>query len=719
MLRTRGWEKSCVLFNIYWWIPNLKRRDTKYSIRQWKLSTKQSLTRSLIIFFSNLNCAAKVNLGFSFILKNIEDRGFRYFYAHENNTLLGGSKLVCTHSDLAKLKDFLNKTDVIESLNREKINTKWMFYKLTDLTVFAAILKEVPMGYRNATLTEPVLKNHTINCVMFQENTRQPYKDNLCLVRALALHLLGTQRLEGKISKLFNLSINKMDGLSPSQFQGVHMNDITTVEDLLTLNIVLHDIDIVDGIIIVDLARQSVQKYENTVRLLRYNNQIYYMNNNNAVFQSFRCPNCDNFLNKTFNLERHLTTYSERMKNVYSRNVYQNRETLFDKLDSFGIKYTSEQKRFNNLAIVDFESICVQDETFRDTNTTIWIGNYVPISSASSSNLVEEPLFLCNSDPHHLVASFIGTLENSASQSKAKKKNLFLDVETTIRMKLGSILEKLTQCHNRRENAWFDMSQDDCDNKIFASTQFLQSQKNQLIDLQETLEGYCNVLPVFGFNNAKYDLNLIKSYLLLILVNERDIEPTFIKKTDQFISSTFGDNKQLDIMNVLGGATSLDSFLKAYKTSETKRFCPFEWFDHPDKLQNTELPPYGALYSKLQSCNPVEAEYTHYANLLKSGLTTGKGVVKLNLLKPPPTGNEIYQYLQQIRKQEQMSSVEDFCGGRKMKMFYHFRGNAKNDCFSPWQRYRHVKALLDFTKPGQYLFTQHYWCKILSIHGRR
>ena len=39
-------------------------------------------------FFNNLKCAAKVNLTFGFILKNTEDGGFRYFYAHQNNTLL-------------------------------------------------------------------------------------------------------------------------------------------------------------------------------------------------------------------------------------------------------------------------------------------------------------------------------------------------------------------------------------------------------------------------------------------------------------------------------------------------------------------------------------------------------------------------------------------------------------------------------------------------------
>ena len=240
------------------------------------------------------------------------------------------------------------------------------------------------------------------------------------------------------------------------------MTDIPTVEDLLTLNILLYDIDIVDGNIIGEHARRSMQKDNNTVRLLRYNNHIYYVSNINAVFQVFGCPNCDTFFSRAFNLEWHLTTFSERVKNVYPRNVYQIRETLFDKLDSFGIKYTSEQKLFKNLAIFDFESICVQEEAFRDANTTTWIGKHVPISVSISSNLVEEPIFLCNSDPKR--------------NSEAKMKNLFLDIETTIKIKLGSILEKLTQRHNRREQADLD----DCDNEICASTQFLQIQKKSI-----------------------------------------------------------------------------------------------------------------------------------------------------------------------------------------------------------------------------------------------
>ena len=114
------------------------------------------------------------------------------------------------------------------------------------------------MGCKNAVLPKPLLKNHTINNLTFEENTRQPYNDNLCLFRALALHMHGNQQLEEKISNLFNLYINKMDGLSAGQFQGVQMNDIPFVEDLLTLNKVLYGNDIVDGNNIGELVGRSV-----------------------------------------------------------------------------------------------------------------------------------------------------------------------------------------------------------------------------------------------------------------------------------------------------------------------------------------------------------------------------------------------------------------------------------------------------------------------------
>ena len=245
-----------------------------------------------------------------------------------------------------------------------------------------------------------------------------------------------------------------------------------------------------------------------------------------------------------------------------------------------------------------------------------------PISVSISSNLVPEPIFLCNSDLRHLVSSFISAVEGLATQSKAQIKLKLIEVETAIKNKLSKILEQLNQRHRQRERV-IDYDNDEYFNDTAEekelSTQFLQMQKNQLIDLQEHLDRYCNTLPVFGFISANYDINLTKSYLLPILVNERQIETTVIKTANQFVSFRFGDVQLLGILNFLGGATSLDSFLKAYKTEETKGFFPYEWFDNPEKLNNKELSPYDSFFCKLRNINLLEKDYNDFENFITSG----------------------------------------------------------------------------------------------------
>ena len=115
------------------------------------------------------------------------------------------------------------------------------------------------MGCKDTLLPEPLLRNCNVNCVTFERTSSTPYNDNLCLFRAVALHLFGNERLEEETSKKFNLFLNNCGEGDPSKFQGVHMTDVPKVEDLMQLNIFLYDIDFVDGELIGELCRRSIQ----------------------------------------------------------------------------------------------------------------------------------------------------------------------------------------------------------------------------------------------------------------------------------------------------------------------------------------------------------------------------------------------------------------------------------------------------------------------------
>ena len=60
------------------------------------------------------------------------------------------------------------------------------------------------------------------------------------------------------------------------------------------------------------------------------------------------------------------------------------------------------------------------------------------------------------------------------------------------------------------------------------------------------------------------------------------------------------DLKFLDVINYLAPGVSLDAWLKAYGATKRKSWFPYEWLDSPEKLQEKQLPPHEAWYSKLK-----------------------------------------------------------------------------------------------------------------------
>ena len=78
------------------------------------------LLEKLDVVFDSLKCAAKLTVAFGFVLKNVEDGSCRYYYAHDNFTLVERSKLVATTGDLTKLKNMMSKTDLLNRLQENE-----------------------------------------------------------------------------------------------------------------------------------------------------------------------------------------------------------------------------------------------------------------------------------------------------------------------------------------------------------------------------------------------------------------------------------------------------------------------------------------------------------------------------------------------------------------------------------------------------------------------
>ena len=166
------------------------------------------------------------------------------------------------------------------------------------------------------------------------------------------------------------------------------MNGIPKFEDVLQLNFSPDEIYYVHGELSGELALGSIQNSETRIRPSNYNNHFCYAGNINAQFEIFWCSTCDKFFSKTGNLKRHLVNCIEDVKHIHPESVYELRETLFEKLGAVNTPYRDEKKWLENVAQPEIERICLRNGSYKETESTKWIREHVPISASMSSNLI-------------------------------------------------------------------------------------------------------------------------------------------------------------------------------------------------------------------------------------------------------------------------------------------------------------------------------------------
>ena len=390
------------------------------------------LLEKLNIVFGSLISAVELKIAFGFVLKNVEDGTCRYEYAHKNITLMERSKLVTSTEELTKIRNLLSNTDVIESCTGKRAFTKWKFYKLTKVTTCAALPKEIPMGCEHTVLPDPPLKSHSAKCLTLEQNTRKPYKDTLCFFIDLALHLNGIKRQEEEISKIFIFFLKKASRIDPANFRCVCVEDIAAVEDIVEADISFYDFDIVE-----DLWLGSLRGGVSRIILLLYSYCVLLVTF--AVFPRSCLSSKPNVVHREMISSQELQTWSviwvlaQEELNNFLQIICINCEKHCLTKETRSISFTQMTKcslrtwQFSNLS----QFVCRKINC--DTDSALWIGKDVQLSVSTLSNLVEQPIFLCNSNLGALVESFADALDGLGTQTKTQMNMKFSEIETSVR----------------------------------------------------------------------------------------------------------------------------------------------------------------------------------------------------------------------------------------------------------------------------------------------
>ena len=126
------------------------------------------------------------------------------------------------------------------------------------------------------------------------------------------------------------------------------------------------------------------------------------------------------------------------------------------------------------------------------------------------------------------------------------------------------------------------------------------------------LKDYINQVPVIGFNTSKYDINVLKTYIV-----SRFTEANIANSNGRFMFITTDQFRFIDAYNYLSPNYSLDKWLKAYGCQMSKSFFPYEWFDSYDKLNYKGLPPIDCWYSRLKQKHISQEDYKNCLAIFK------------------------------------------------------------------------------------------------------
>ena len=223
----------------------------------------------------------------------------------------------------------------------------WRFYKLTDEPFSADLLKELPMGCKNAVSLQRLIGSGSIKFSKLErasENVTKMSFQSFC-------SQFAQQRQTGKKICCYH-------------FSRFLMKTIPTIENFNKTNNVLYDLDFARGILVGDFARSTEQLF-NTLHLLRCSCHTWYVSSIDILFEAYRCPSGDHFNDKGREVERQLTTL-ENDFSIFFQKTCISTVTRFWQIRRFWHPLHRRKNVFQECVFLGFTSICVEQKDFKD-----------------------------------------------------------------------------------------------------------------------------------------------------------------------------------------------------------------------------------------------------------------------------------------------------------------------------------------------------------------
>ena len=571
----------------------------------------------ILELLSNMNNdeCFKFNISMGFVLVNRETNEYRYFVPHTNNAFFKMPIRIERPSSWKQVYSQMPEESLKNYVTNHRQDTKWIPLMITNIVCDFYFLG-ISLG---AGELPQFIKQK--NCIISMEKDRHNrlYDDKKCALRCLAFHLNHKDTGNGYCG------LEKRTEQLAEQWEeiGLDLMRVPQFEKCFNISVDIYSL-CQDGSVIPRYLSEEL--YPDKIVLNLWDRHLSYVTDVQAYLQKYCCDSCQRHFKQLSDWKRHLGSCANATKHEFPGGFHKMSPSIFERLEEFNIVVPLEKRLYHHFIVYDFEAVLSHIKDDQTTKKLKWLRRHDPISVSVASNVdgFESAKCFVNSDPKKLIQEMMGYMGSIAdaaldaalskwSYARAKLEGMIEAYEKKLgkdpRRKRDAVSyvppPKQQQDNETVDSEWRGINEEGKKSVLAEWGNTLE----KLYRLEDSLYHYCRQIPVLGFNSARYDLNLAKSHLIPWL--RADVDPekkeyedttqiNVIKKGSAYTQIGARRFKFIDISNYLAGGVSYSAFLKAYNIKETKSYFPYEWFDHPSKLDHPCLPDYKEFYSELR-----------------------------------------------------------------------------------------------------------------------
>ena len=610
------------------------------------------IVNMLAHYWRTSRCSLKVNCSVGAILVHKITGEFKYFHSSTNNAAVFDIPVIIREENqLLEFYETFRNVDIDQQALERRPNTVWKLYRITNVSFVAYKLVDVARIGNGVDLPSFVSRSyHIISLTKQQPDYHKPYDDNLCFFRCLALFIKCTC-IQDKCTCTKPdeaLTIDLFKKFAHSQairrtyatFSGITESHLLSLEEIFDIPIVVMELMEKD---IAQCVWVSGRNGSRKLYLNKFGRHFSYIRNINGYSGSYQCDKCEFITKRSYNLSIHKCEVSNISNLIFKAGQFTPRLHIFAEIErEFNITIPEELRYSRFRATYDIECFLPKDNLPINTAKLEYTSRHEFLSVSTCSNVPGFTSPVCfvrdkTNTTQEVIDTFVtylNVVSETASELIFSEFSRFFDK-----------LETLVAEREKKEESYSDHD---------ISAPGVHARRSGYNKIVERLVKHIKLLPVVGFNSQKYDLNILKPFLVKSLFairadkvrecrakqqeekgnvsfdeinsheddsDEEDSQPRKKKRkkhtakysdSDGYKAIGFAVQRMnalaclqtdelnwIDVLNFLAPGFSYAQYLKAYGCIAAKGFFPYEWVDSLDKLDFTELPPQESFYSSL------------------------------------------------------------------------------------------------------------------------